>query len=397
MWNMQRTNRVICYVAPDVPLNKPGGASVHVIEVASNLEKIGHKVHVISRRVTGKKIKAKFSIIPVNRFIVFGEKFDGNTSGHRETNSFLKLLYRFYLKTFFSIYVSLVVSSVIKKSKASIIIERETSFGAGALASILTSRPLYLEIVGPDYSRISASRSKAIFYYNEKMLREWVDRRKCIKVTAGVDRNIFYPDETIRKRKREEISVKEKEILVGYVGTFQKWHGVDTLISSFSWLRKQSTNIKCILVGPNYQEYRKISEGLGLKDILLFTGQVEYKDIPSYINACDIMVAPYNPNVDPLRKKFGIGWPIKILEYMACRKPVISTSVYPVTEIIEDKVSGRLVPPGNAIELSHAIAELAVDKELSSRIASTGYEKVASRYSWEKVAMNMSEEMQRRK
>jgi glycosyltransferase involved in cell wall biosynthesis len=394
---MQRTNSVICYVAADVPLSKPGGASVHVIEIASNLEKIGHKVHVVSRRVRGKKIEAKFSVVPVNRFIVFGEKIDGRTSGQRNTNSFFKLLYRFYLKTFFSIYVSFIVSSIIKKSKASIIMERETSFGAGALASILTGRSLYLEIVGPDYSRISASRSKAIFYYNEKMLREWVDRRKCVKVTAGVDREIFHPDDFMRKRKRQEVSIKEKDVLVGYVGTFQKWHGVDTLISSFSLLKKKSPNIKCILVGPNYQEYRKLSEGLGLNDTLLFTGQVEYKDTSSYINACDIMVAPYNPDVDPLRRRFGIGWPIKILEYMACRKPVISTSVYPVTEIIKDKISGRLVPPGNAIELSHAIAELAVDKELSSRIASTGYEKVASQYSWEKVAMDMSEEMQRRK
>lgn len=369
-------------------MDYPSGASVHVREVASSLRRLGYEVHIISRKVGPKGVSGR-DLTAVNRFIILGEGYRKETPGQRKNSTLSRKLYRFYLKSLYALYVSAVAANVIRRNRISAIIERETAFGAGAITSILTGRKLVLEIVGPEYSRLSVLRSNVILYYNEKMLRDWVDRKKCVRITAGANTDVFYPDNKKRKIKRDELSIRESEKVVGYVGTFQSWHGIDTLIRAFS--SQRIGNVRCLLVGPNSEKYAELAEKVGVREYFIFTGPVDYVSAADYINACDIMVAPYNPKVDPERSKYGIGWPIKILEYMACMKPVISTSVFPVTEIIKDGVNGKLVPPGDERSLLSAILDLTSNEKLAESFASAGYELVKREYSWARVAKKIEE------
>ena len=353
----------ICYVAPDVPIPSPRGSSVHVRELAQNLSLLGNEVHVICRRNEASEKKEEkmglYTLHRVNRWILRpGPKFSGEGTGRSSGSSSLNKIYYLYLLTVFRFYVSLVASRVIAKYKLDFILERETSFGAGGLASLFTGKPMILEIIGPRYSKYSAKRSKKILYYTESMLRDWVDHAKCVPVPAGVNLELFHENAEKRIEIRSALGFDEKAFVLGYVGTFQKWHGIDTLLNSVRKVREKTPDLRLLLIGPNFEAYRSLSEDLGVSGMTKFLGPIEYEAVADYINACDLMLALYEPKKDPIREKYGMGWPIKILEYMACGKPTISTRVDPVTRIITSPELGFLVDQGNEEDLANTVTSV---------------------------------------
>jgi glycosyltransferase involved in cell wall biosynthesis len=390
----------ICYLAPDVAIPAPRGSSVHVMEIAESLAELGLKVHVISRRVRKEHSKfQKLNNVIVHRIYRWIVKPEGASTFAGGLQDFqakkqLSKLYYFYLLTIFRVYASLVATILITKYKIDFILERETSFGAGAIASLLTRRPLCLEIIGPRYSRLSAWRSKKIFYYTQTMLKEWIDLRKCVTVRAGVNLKLFYPSKVLRERYREKLSLNHEQTVFGYVGTFQPWHGIENLLDAIKLLHKDFPNLRVVLVGPNYEKYEKKADEKGIREFCKFTGAVSYEEVPAFINACDVMVALYDPNSDPLRRKYGIGSPIKILEYMACAKPVISTDIEPIDEIISNPSLGILVKPGNTSEVEGAMRHiLTSDHTELFEMATNGETLVRSNFSWGAVAKEILEQM----
>lgn len=381
----------ICYIAPDVPIPSPRGSSVHVTEIARSLASSGHEVHVICRRI--RRSEPRFdkmdgiNLHRIYRFVLFpGGKGELAGRSSSETHrGFTARVYQLYLRSLFSLYASLATAYVIRKNKLNFIIERETSFGAGGLASVFARIPMILEIVGPRYSRLSVWRSKRILYYTGSMLRKWVDRSKCIQVSGGVNLLLFHEDKSLREVCRERLGFSEQDRVIGYVGTFQDWHGIDTLIHSFVELRDSYPNIRALMVGPYYEKYTALAKSLGVDDICVFTGPVNYEKVPEYINAADVMVALYEPEKNEIRKKYGIGSPLKILEYMACGKPVIGTDVEPVNSVILKGYSGYLVKPSDKEELSALISSILCNQKESETIGAHGKQIVESRYSWKQL------------
>lgn len=304
--------------------------------------------------------------------------------------SLFKRLYYLYLTTFFALYVSIVASRIIRERGLDTIIERETAFGAGGLASLITGRPLILEIIGPRYSRLSVKRSSRVLYYTDSMLHSWVAREKCTKVSSGVNLSLFRSDDRARQEVRERFGLGPEETVVGYVGTFQDWHGIDSLLAAASILLATHPSLKLILVGPFYQRYQSLARQMGVEQVCFFVGPVRYEETPSYINACEIMVAPYDPSKNELRNRYGIGFPLKILEYMACGKPVIATRVPPIDQIISSPDLGLLVEPGDETQLAAAIKELIDHREKAMALGRNGMALAESHYSWSNFARLVS-------
>lgn len=376
----------VCYVAPDVPVPGPRGSSVHVFELSKSLMKIGYKVHVVARRNSKRDLETEYvqgvTIHRIYRRMSVGEKKDG--SGGKPTA--ISRIYYLYLRTIFTIYAAFKVVAIVRHYRIGSILERETAFGAGAIASAITRRPLVLEIVGPRYSRLSVRTSRKILYYTETMLRAWVPISKCVKVPAGVDTEFFKPDETYRKGVRDRLGIRPEDFVFGYIGTFQKWHGLETLLQATKALRESVPHMKVLLVGPDYFHYGSLSKAMGLSEVCIFPGPVPHEDVPRYINACDVMVALYDPTKEPLRKKYGIGFPIKILEYIACGKPVISTKIEIITELAKGAEGVVLTESGDIKQLTSVMEEMLLHKKDYRANADA-----ALNYSWDELGRTVSE------
>jgi len=386
----------ICYVAVDVVIPFFRGASTHVYEVARHLAKLGHEVHVVSRRINlnqpDYEILEGVHIHRICRGIIAPLPFSRyqqleKGEAHASTSLFNEIYAR-YLFTIFSLYAGVISSRLIKKHDIKLIIERETSFGAGAVASTITKRPMILEIIGPRYSKHSFRKSKKILAYTKSMIREPVPPEKLAFVTAAADVETFKPDIAQRKLTREKYNFQDL-IVIGYVGTFAKWHGIEELVDASEKVLRQYSNIRFLMVGPYFKHAKELTQKRGISGAYVFTGPVPYVDVPKYINAADILVAPYNPAKSELRKKYGIGSPLKVFEYMACGKPVVTTSVQPIMQVVHEGKTGVLVPAGDPEALSEAIVSLVEKPLFAERIGKAAREEVKKRYSWEAFAMRL--------
>ena len=386
----------IGYVAVDVVIPFFRGASTHVYEVARHLTKRGHEVHVISRRINlnqpDYEILDGVHIHRIYRGIIAPlpfSRYQQLEKGEAQASTgLLDKIYAGYLFTIFPLYAGVISSHVIKEYDVELIIERETSFGAGAVASTITGRPMILEIIGPRYSRLSFRKSKKILAYTRSMIRKHAPPEKLAFVTAAADLELFKPDPAQRKLTREKHDLQDS-VVVGYVGTFAKWHGIEELIDASNRVLKRYSNVQFLMVGPYFKHTKKLTQKRGISNAYVFTGPVPYVDVPKYMNAADILVAPYNPAKSELRKKYGIGSPLKVFEYMACAKPVITTYVQPITQVVHEGKTGVLVPAGDTEALSEAIINLIEKPSFAERIGKAAREEVEKHYSWEAFAIRL--------
>jgi len=293
-----------------------------------------------------------------------------------------------YLETGFAMYVGYVAARIIDSYRLGVIIERETAFGAGAIASKVTGRPMVLEMIGPRFSRLSMRRSSRVLAYNELMVPKGA-MAKTVFVRAAVNTSLFKPDAEAGRQVREQLKL-DGAVTVGYVGSFLDWHGLEDLIDAAEIIRAQSGGVQFVMVGPDSDAVASSVERRGLAGLFRFVGPVSYDDVPSFLNACDILVAPYNVLHTSSRRTKGIGSPLKILEYMACGKPAIGSDLPQVADFIENGKTGLLFPQGDSHSLASSIMALAGDLTYRQEIGNQALASVRSAYSWTALAGRIS-------
>jgi glycosyltransferase involved in cell wall biosynthesis len=384
----------ICYVAPDVAVPYFRGASTHVYEVSKNLASRGHRVSVVSRRLRRSQPRWEtidgFETYRTFQGLAFEPPGSSYSTSHvdRETLSSLQRLYSWYLRSYRAFQLGAEVATVMSGRGIDIVVERETAFGAGAVLSSLLHVPMVLEMIGPKVSPMSLKRASKVMAYSTLMVAGRVPRERLEVVPGGVNTEMFSPDRSAGERIRERHGLGGK-FVVGYVGTFQVWHGVDVLLSAVKRLGSSGLDIKVLLVGPYYAEAMKFAEELGIGGDSTFVGPVPYESVPEYINACDVLCAPYDPRLSKVRSERGIGAPLKVLEYMACEKAVVSTNVGPIADVLENGRTGFLVPPGDVDALADAIRELFENPDLSGRMGKEARKVVIYKYSWTSLALTL--------
>jgi glycosyltransferase involved in cell wall biosynthesis len=204
-----------------------------------------------------------------------------------------------------------------------------------------------------------------------------------------VDLTKFHPDRDRGDATRARLGIGGGRLLVGYVGTFQPWHGLDTLMVAAAKLARRLPNLRLVLVGPYSGTISELSRSMGLEGTCLFTGPVPYDEVPGYVNACDVMVAPYDPSRSPVRASRGMGSPLKVLEYMACAKPVVTTDLEPTNRIPGISGAAILVPPGDSEALAESLEAFLLDPERAGMMGAAGRALVERGYSWREFALRL--------
>lgn len=162
---------------------------------------------------------------------------------------------------------------------------------------------------------------------------------------------------------RERLNL-EGRFVIGFVGTFKKWHGVELLLEAFQDLHRGDPSTHLLLVGdgPLRLELDEEVRKTGLEEAVTFAGGVPHHEVPQYLAAMDVAVAPY-----PALEDFYYS-PIKIFEYMAAGRPVVAGRIGQVAEVVLDGVTGRLFEPGNCPSLVDCIRRLQKEPELRNEL-----------------------------
>ena len=154
-----------------------------------------------------------------------------------------------------------------------------------------------------------------------------------------------------------------------FAGRLAPVKGLRVLLDALSLLGKR-TEVDLTIVGdgPDRDELERIAALLEKK--VRFTGYFSQAEVAGEMAATDIFVLP----------SFAEGVPVVLMEAMASGKPVIATQVAGVGELVEDGMSGRIVPPGDAVMLAHAIADLAADPTLRNHMGAAGRNRVRTAF-----------------
>jgi len=174
---------------------------------------------------------------------------------------------------------------------------------------------------------------------------------------------------------KENIGLKKDEVLALSVQRLVPKKGIEHLLYAMSIIIKENPNVKLAVVGDGPEKWRlmELTKKLRISKNVTFTGFVDSEDLPKYYSVCDIFV------LHSLYEQFGIV----LVEAMACAKPVVSTNVGAIPEIVDDGKTGLLVEPKNPKQLAEAILKLASDPVLRNRLGRAGLRKVKEKYDWD--------------
>jgi glycosyltransferase involved in cell wall biosynthesis len=197
-------------------------------------------------------------------------------------------------------------------------------------------------------------------------------------IPNGVDPELFT---TLPDNPRFDIGEDDK--IVFFLGRLVPEKGVWQLVQCFPKVLAKEPNAVLYIGGrgPLKVQLEKLCQELGIADRVIFTGFIAKQDRNYVYNRAQVAVFP------SLYEPFGIV----ALEAMATRTPVIVGNVGGLAEIVEHRVNGLKVTPGNVDELAEAIIELLNNAELAHRLQETGYETVKSVYGWDVIAESTRE------
>ncbi len=180
---------------------------------------------------------------------------------------------------------------------------------------------------------------------------------------------------------RAQLGLNPEDIVIGSVGRLVPIKGFEVFLRVVAETRKSISGLRFLLIGdgPGRASLEKLALELGVADVVTFAGFRD--DIIDVVNALDIF----------MMTSWHEGVPVALLEAMALSKPVISTAVGGVVEVIESEHSGILVPAGDHAALAQACIRLAQASDLRQRLGQEARRRVEADFSSSAQSQKLAE------
>lgn len=254
---------------------------------------------------------------------------------------------------------------------------------AGAWASGRFRLPLLLEVNSPLADEKHAL-GQLMFYRNARRLERYVLRGatrvlavtevlagmlrkaaslpddKVIVVQNGADPQGMSAPAVDTASVRAERGWAPGDFVIGSVGFFREWHGIDSLLKALAAV--QTARRKRVLLvgdGPARSNLERLAAQLGLAADVVFTGSVSHETIPQYLAAMDAVVIP---------RAVEYASPLKLFEYMAAGKAILAPRQPNLLEVVTENVDAVCFEPENLTELASALRLIICDEGLRHRL-----------------------------
>jgi glycosyltransferase involved in cell wall biosynthesis len=189
-----------------------------------------------------------------------------------------------------------------------------------------------------------------------------------------------WPPVTAERRQdaRAALGIDPGESVIAMIAAMRPEKAHDALLRAVASLKGAGRRVRVLFAGdgPRRAALDRTAEAMGIRDRVDFLGV--RRDVARLLHASDMMVLPSRAVVETL--------PLSVLEAMASGVPVIASRVGSVPEVVIDGDTGRLIAPGDATELAHAIAAT-LDGGAATRLqAERARLRVETRYSVDRTA-----------
>ena len=231
----------------------------------------------------------------------------------------------------------------------------------------------------------------------DELVKRGVAADKILVDPNGVDVEKYSP-QVDGSQVRKRYGLEGKKVL-GFIGTFGKWQGAEVLAQAFGELARESTEfrdeVRLLMIGDGatLSRVKEILAKYYVKDLCVLTGTLPQAEGPSYLAACDILVAPHVPNPDGTPYS---GSPTQLFEYMAMGKGIVASNLGQIGEILKPNETALMVKPGDKNSLKEGLKVLIQDEVLRERLGRAAREECVAKYTWKEHARKIIEKLKER-
>jgi glycosyltransferase involved in cell wall biosynthesis len=223
----------------------------------------------------------------------------------------------------------------------------------------------------PDFAERAAAASAVITVSraNARYIVEnfGVQRSHLRIIPCGIDTQRFHPPSHTLRRQ----TVDESPLLV-CVARLVPVKNLGLLLEACAELLARQVKFRCVIVGDGKSrgELEEKRARLGLAKAVQLVGAAEQSEVLAWWQQASIAVLTSHQE----------GMPVSLMEAAACGVPAVATAVGGIPELVEDGVTGLLVPPGNRAVLVAALQRLLQDAELAARMGKQARQRAVERF-----------------
>jgi glycosyltransferase involved in cell wall biosynthesis len=360
-----------------------GVEGIHIREIVKSLRDRSHEVEIISPPGCDPWIKHETTVKPgvLARLWSFISKHSP------------EILFEI-LELFYNFYSYKRIHSILTDKKIDFIYERYFLFTVAS--NVLATRkkiPIIYEVndacILPRLRKLRLSRlahciEKRVFCdagliitvsnsLKNKLVESGVSGDKIIVMHNGVDPQLF--DRSRYKNNPVICDLPDNKLIIGFVGLFVEWVGLDMLITCFSEIKKRFAETHLLLVGggPLEGEIKKLIHENNLGSDVTITGILPHEEVPLYINKMDVCVIPKHANYTS---------PVKMFEYMAMGKAVLAPAYESIQEVIRSGENGVLFKPDNRESFCNSLEQLLMDQNVLKSLGDAAKKDIFANYTW---------------
>lgn len=380
--NVLKNTKDILYVRTDVIGElKVGGSVAHTMGVIEGFKRLGYNAQIIfsgtisalkeQENITFVKKGSLLRNVPEISNIALSEKVYREALERRDEFKFI------YQRYSLDDYTGALLS---KKLNLPFILEYN---GSDVWVAKHWGTPLLFERIAIKIELANLIAADLIVVVSKilknELIRRGIESRKILVNPNGVDELKYHPDIN-GKSVRNKYQFADK-IIIGFIGTFGKWHGAEVLAKAVKDVVADRKNVHFLFIGDGVTlpEARDIIKKDSMSEYVTYAGLIEQESAPRYLAACDVLVSPHVPNADGTP---FFGSPTKLFEYMAMGKAIVASDLDQIGEVLEHRKTAWMVKPGDVKDLARGIIELVDDKKLRIELGRNARREVAEKYTW---------------
>lgn len=224
-----------------------------------------------------------------------------------------------------------------------------------------------------DRARGIVTRSQDL---QRRLVAAGADASKVHTIYNGVDPDIFHPAPRQAARQQLQLSIPAKGHLILFVGNFLHVKGIDLLLEAFALVHQRRGDLTLALIGsgPLEQSLKQRAAELGISSRLVFVGRQPPQVVARWMQASNtVCLSSHNEGV-----------PNVVLEAVSSGRPMVSTDVGGIGEIIEPLMSRRFLVPSRDPSAYAAVLTGSLDHPPDEQ----ALHQKAKNYSWENCAQS---------
>jgi len=396
----------ILYISQYFSFKPKHAAAVTTYEIVKRLSEKGHTVTVLvpnvdpeeSRNINSKEL-LKFQVHPLSHF------------PHAKVQK--STLLRFWTISLWYVFLVLWILKGAQKKKYEIVIAMYHSNHLATASAYIVSRILKLPLIVKEHDLIPEfedpkilrrlltrflmavnlpiiKRSEVVLVLGndrKEMVHKFygIVEKKLVLFPNGVDPHNFTSNSN-RNFLSEILGLELEDCrILLYVGALTKNRGLENLVIAMPLILEKHPQTKLIVVGEGPERERLINLATQQKvnGNIKFIGNIEHCTIPNLISSADVTIGPLISSIPN-----STSFPIKVLEYMACGKPVVGSFGGVSNDLIINGYNGILVREGDTLELAAAIFKLFNDA-FAKEIGQNARKHVENFHDWNNLILRL--------